>query len=50
MKKLTLLIIILAVLAFAVGYLMRSERQPWAAFPEQIIVDSPEERQRINTD
>lgn len=49
MKKLLLLILILAVLAFALGYLMRSQRQPWAAFPESIIVDTPEEQQRRNT-
>jgi hypothetical protein len=49
MKKLLLLTVILAVTAFAVGYLMRSQGQPWAAFPDKTIVDSPEDRQRINT-
>ena len=46
--KLAAAILIVAALFFALGWWNKKQEQ-WSAYPQQTIVDSPEEFQRRNT-
>lgn len=48
MKKAIIIGALLALIAFALGY-WHKKREAWDAYPEKIIVDTPEEFQRKNT-
>lgn len=48
MKKALIIGALLALIALALGY-WQKRRETWDAYPEKIIVDTPEEFQRKNT-
>jgi len=48
MKKALIIAALLVAIAFALGY-WQKRREHWDAYPQKIIVDTPEEFQRKNT-